>query len=70
MPQTDMGRTRVRGRRPGDSVIAPYGSVRRVPSQEEHPDIPGTYLNYYVNRIGLMVPLWPAEGPLRGEEDS
>lgn len=45
-------------------LMNPWNNVKRIPEMTEHPDIPGMYLNYYVNHMGLLVPLWPADGPM------
>ena len=45
-------------------LIAPWNNVVRKPDDRLHPDIPGLYLNYYVNKFGLLIPLWPADGPI------
>ena len=36
------------------------------PSMEPHPDIPGEYLNYYRNKVGILIPIpvaFPIEPP-------
>lgn len=45
-------------------LIQPWSNVRNAPNAVEHPDIKGIYLNYYVNKMGQLVPLWPAAGPM------
>lgn len=50
-------------------LIAPWQNVVRKPDDRAHPDIPGLYLNYYVNKFGLLIPLWPADGPMSTMDD-
>lgn len=50
-------------------LIAPWNNVKDVPKMDKHPDIPGLYLNYYVNKMGQLVPLWPAVGPMSRDEE-
>jgi len=54
----------------GDNMrlITPWNNVSRPPSTREHPDIPGLYLNYYVNKMGQLIPLWPDIGPMKWDD--
>lgn len=44
----------------------PWNSIKpeRRPEIVEHPDIPGIYLNHYRLRTGLLMAMWPTDGPM------
>ncbi len=40
----------------------------KLPSFETHPDFPGQFLNYYVTKMGLIIPV-PAAFPREDKAD-